>query len=68
MILSAYTKSKSFIYNVINETKATTWPTFNQTLNYSVAVALVAIALGLYIYALNVGFVEARAWLFNLVK
>ncbi len=45
-----------FVADVISELRKVTWPSFNETRYLTMVVAIVAVAMGLFLGALDLGF------------
>jgi len=58
----------TFFKGVIDEIKLTQWLSLNTTINYTLLVIVLTIALGLFVAAADFVFFKLRDLLFSLIK
>ena len=59
-------RARLFLSEVRNELKRVTWPNSKEVYATTVVVILVSMFFGLYLFALDFGFLKAVQWIFKL--
>lgn len=57
------TRRFGFLSDILSELKKVTWPSRRETLNLTMIVVIVAVAVGLFLGLVDFGFAQLMTWL-----